>query len=131
MKRVLMLSILMLSALVAASGSASAQAIPQPTGAVVFCGAQAAPADVESYELVFNGGAPEALTMDETLAEGCPDGSTHSFRLPASRFTVGQHTLLVRARNQFGTTDGPIYTVTVGIAPGQFTVTAVFVVSGG
>lgn len=110
---------------------ASAQAIPPPTGDVVFCGTQAQPVNVDSYELVFNADAAVPLTMDATLDAGCPAGSTHSFRLPATRFTVGQHTLMVRARNQFGTTNGPEYVVTVGIAPGQFTITAVRVSSGG
>ena len=102
----------------------SAQAIPPPTGPVVFCGQQAAP-EASSYLLVFNGGAPEPLTMDASPDAACPTGTTNSFRLAAARFTVGNHTLLVRAVNTFGSTDGPVYDVTVGIAPGKFTITAV------
>lgn len=102
--------------------SAVAQ-IPQPSGPVVFCGVQAAPV-AESYQLVFNGGTPEALVMDATIDPGCPVGSTHSFRLPAARFTVGKHEIRVTATNSFGATDGPAYSVVVGIRPGQFTITA-------
>lgn len=102
---------------------ASAQ-IPQPSGPLVFCGTQAPPPAV-SFRLVFDGGAPEALTMDAAMDAGCPTGSTHSFRLPASRFTVGQHTVQVLSTNTFGTTTGPLYTVTIGAAPGPFTVTAI------
>jgi hypothetical protein len=106
-----------------------AQSIPAPTNPVVFCGAQTPP-PASTYQLLFDNGAPEALTMDATLDSACPAGSTHSFRLPASRFTVGNHTVQVRAVNTFGSTLGPVYTVQVGIAPGPFSITGV-VVSGG
>lgn len=98
--------------------------IPPPSGPVIFCGSQAAPAAV-SYQLVFDGGAPEALTMDATKDPACAASDTNSFRLAASKFTVGTHTLLVKATNTFGTTDGDVYNVTVGIAPGKFTITAI------
>ena len=101
-----------------------AQAIPPPTQPVLFCGTQAPPT-ATSYQLVFDGGAPEPLTMAATMDTSCPAGSTHSFTVPAARFTVGQHTVLVRSTNNFGTTAGPAYTVTVGVAPGAFTVTGI------
>lgn len=109
---------------------ARAQQIPPPSGPVVFCGTQAAP-DATSYQLVFDNGAPEVLTMDGTVNAACPAGTTHSFSQPASRFTVGQHTVKVLAINAFGSTEGPVYTVTVGIAPGPFTVIAIVPPGGG
>ncbi|MCL4848760.1 MAG: hypothetical protein KJ066_19600 [Acidobacteria bacterium] len=118
--------VLCLFLLLAIAGPVAAQEtpIPPPTGPVVFCGEQIAPT-ADTYALMFDGGAPEALTMDAAVEPACPVGTTHSFRVPAARFTVGQHTLAVRATNAYGTTDGPIYTVTVGIAPGPFSITAV------
>jgi hypothetical protein len=106
----------------------SAQQIPAPSGPVIFCGTQATP-NADSYQLVFNGGTPEAFTMDATTDAACPAGSTNSFRLPAARFTVGKHSVKVIASNAFGATDGPEYAVVVGIRPGQFTITAI--VGGG
>lgn len=114
--------------LLAASVALSAQQIPQPAKPVVFCGEQAAPA-ADTFQLVFNGGAPEALVMDTQKDAGCPASATHSFRLPASRFTVGKHTVKVTSVNAFGASDGPVYVVDVGIKPGQFTITAI--VGGG
>lgn len=98
--------------------------IPQPTQPVVFCGTQATPV-ADTYQVVIDGGTPQALTMDTTKDARCPAGATHSFRLPASHFTVGNHSVQVVARNAFGSTSGPSYAVTVGIAPGQFTIEAV------
>lgn len=116
---------LALAAFVLTSSLALAQEpIPEPTGPVVFCGEQATPS-ADTYQLIFDGGAPEALTMDATLNAACPVGSTHSFQVDAVRFTVGDHTLVVTATNQFGSTNGPTYVVTVGIAPGPFTINAV------
>lgn len=106
------------------SGNALAQTIPPPTNPVVFCGTQALP-EATSYQLAFDGGAFEALTMDAAVNAGCPAGTTHSFSVVANRFTVGTHTLQVKSINAFGQTDGPVYTVTVGIAPGPFTIHAV------
>lgn len=107
----------------ATARDASAQQFPPPTGPVTFCGTQTPP-NADSYTLVFDGGAPEAVTLAAPVA-ACPNGSTHSFTIPAARFTVGQHTVRIRATNAFDTTAGPIYTVTVGVAPGPFTVNAV------
>lgn len=98
--------------------------IPVPSGPVTFCGTQAAPA-ASSYTVTVDAGAAQALTMTATVDSRCPQGSTHSFTLPASLFTVGAHSVRVTAVNTFGTTPGPVYSVTVGIAPGQFTVSAV------
>jgi hypothetical protein len=100
-------------AVLAGAGSAFAQGsqFPPPPGAT-------------SYQLVFDGAAPEAITPAAPVA-ACPAGSTHSFTLPPARFTVGAHTVRLVATNAFGSTTGPIYTVTVGIAPGPFTITAV------
>lgn len=101
-----------------------AQQIPPPAGPVTFCGVQSAPA-ADTYQLVFDGGAPEALTMDATTHSMCPAGTTHSFQIPAARFTVGAHSVQVIGANAFGSTPGPVYAVEVGIAPGSFTVNAV------
>jgi hypothetical protein len=103
-----------------------AQQIPAPSGPVLVCAQQAAPA-ADSHQLVFDGGAPEAIAMDASVHASCPAGSTHSFRLPPARFSVGQHTLAVVAVNAFGTTTGPVYAVTVGLAPGPATIGAVIV----
>lgn len=102
---------------------AGAQQIPPPTDPVPFCGTQASPA-ADSYTVSVDGGAAQPLTMDATPNAGCAAGET-SFTLPASFFTVGSHTVAVTARNTFGSTPGPAYTVTVGIAPGAFTITRV------
>lgn len=116
---------LLVVALLVAVVPALAQVVmPPPANPVVFCGTQAAPA-ADSYQLAFDGGAPEALTMDATKNAACPASSTHSFSLPASRFTVGTHSLAVTAVNAFGATAGPTYQVLVGIAPGPFTINAV------
>ena len=77
------------------------QVIAPPTTPVIFCGQQAMPNAV-SYQVVFDGGAPEPLTMDAKVDPQCPTGSTHSFRLPAARFTGGTHTVMVRAVNPHG-----------------------------
>lgn len=104
--------------------TAAAQQFPPPTGPVTFCGTQASPA-ADSFTLVFDGNAPEALTMLGSIPAACPVGTTHAFEIPANRFTVGQHTVQVRSTNAFGTTDGATITVTVGVAPGPFTITGV------
>mgnify|MGYP002786934914 CR=1 FL=1 len=108
---------------------AAAQQIPPPTGPVTFCGTQAAPA-ADSYRVQVDGGTPQPLTM-VAAAPSCPAGATHSFTLAASLFTVGKHSVRVTGTNAFGSTVGPEYIVTVGIAPGQFTVTAVVPPGGG
>lgn len=96
---------------------------PPPADPVTICGTQAPPS-ADSYTLVFDNAAPEPVTLNAPAAI-CPTGSTHSFTLPAARFTVGQHTIQIRATNAFGTTNGSVHTVSVGIAPGPFSVTAV------
>lgn len=105
------------------STAAAQSQFPPPAGPVTICGTQAAPT-AASYQLIFDGGAPEAVTLTAPAA-ACPLGSTHSFTLPAARFTVGVHSVVVRATNAFGSTNGPSYAVSVGIAPGSFTVGAV------
>lgn len=124
-RHLLRLTALLTIALCASVASADAQSsqFPPPAGPVTICGTQTAP-NADTYQLVFDGGAPEPVSLTAPDA-ACPAGSTHSFALPAARFTVGQHTLQVIATNAFGSTTGPAYTVTVGIAPGPFTITAV------
>lgn len=119
MKR-LILSLLSLLLWLPASSEAQIQ---PPAGPVTFCGTQAAPV-ADSYSVVVDGGAPQPLTTTAPVA-ACPAGATHSFTLPAALFPIGTHTVIVRATNTFGSTAGPAYQVVVGIAPGQFTVTAV------
>lgn len=104
--------------------AASAQQIPPPTGPVTFCGSQAPP-PADTFTYIFDGGTPQPLTMDATKHAGCAASDTHSFQLPGNLFTLGSHTVRVQGRNAFGTTNGPTYTVQVGIAPGQFTITGV------
>ncbi len=105
--------------------AARAQSIPPPAGPVTICGTQAAPA-ATSYQLVFDAGAPEAVTLTAPAAAACPSGSTHSFTIAAARFPVGQHSVKVLPINTFGTTTtSPSISITVGIAPGAFTPTAV------
>lgn len=99
---------------------------PPPAGPVAICGVQAQPA-ADSHKVIVDGGSPEDVTVVAN-PPGCPSG-TSGFTLPASRFTVGKHSIVVQSINTFGTTTGPAYLVTVGIAPGTFTVTAV--VAGG
>lgn len=106
----------------------SSAQIQPPSGPVTFCGTQAAPA-ADTYEVVVDGGPPAPLTMNTPVA-ACPAGATHSFTLAANLFPIGNHSVVVRAVNPFGTTAGPSYAVTVGIAPGQFTVTAVIPPAG-
>lgn len=125
MRRVVMVML----AVILGAGVAAAQQIPPPTGPVTFCGVQAPPA-ADSYTVAVDGGAPVALTMDATLNPACPAGSTHSFQVAAASFPIGTHQVVVRAINAFGTTQGPAYTVTVGIAPGAFTIHAVIPPTG-
>jgi hypothetical protein len=106
------------------SASAWAQAIPPPTNPVTFCGTQATPAAV-SYQYSLDSGPMTPLTMDTAISGGCLSGTTHSFKLAAALFTVGNHQLVVRATNTYGSTNGPVYTITVGIAPGPFTIISV------
>lgn len=102
--------------------------IQPPSGPVTFCGTQAPPA-ADSYTVSVDGAAAQPLTVSAPVA-ACPAGSTHSFTLPASLFPIGNHTVRVTSINAFGSTAGPDYNVTVGIAPGVFTVTAVIPPAG-
>lgn len=112
---------LVLSLLLWLPASSEAQIQP-PSGPVTFCGIQAAPV-ADTYTVTVDGAAPQAVTMAAPVA-ACPSGATHSFTLPAALFPIGSHTLVVRGTNAFGSTDGQSYAVVVGIAPGQFAVTA-------
>lgn len=103
--------------------ASSAAQIQPPTGPVVFCGTQATP-NPDTYTVSVDGGAAAPLTMDATLNAACPAGSTHSFQLPAASFPIGSHVVRVTATNAFGATAGNAFAVVVGIAPGQFTITA-------
>lgn len=123
-RRSLVLTLLLLSAALALPASSANAQIAVPSGPVTFCGTQAAPV-ADTYTVQIDGGVAQPLTMAASLDARCPAGSTHSFTLPASLFAVGTHTVRVRASNEYGSTDGPAYTVTVGIAPGPFTVTSV------
>ena len=125
--RPIVLALLLLLAPLAAR-SASAQ-IPPPSGPVTFCGTQALPA-ATSYTVAVDTATPAPLTMAATVAAACPAGATHSFTLAASLFPIGTHQVVVRSINAFGTTTGPAFTVTVGIAPGVFTITALIPPAG-
>jgi hypothetical protein len=119
------------------AASAAAQTIPQPSSPVAFCGTQAAPAG-DPTQVIFDGGAPEAATFVTPTTSGgsgaiisfCnanQPGWTHAFTLPAARFNprVAPYTIAVISTNAFGQTTGPVFQVTVGLAPGQFTITGV------
>jgi hypothetical protein len=114
------------------AGAASAQTIPQPSGPVAFCGVQASPT-ATSHKVSFNGGTPEDVAFVTPTSTGAvvdfcnanaPKGWTHAFTLPAARFTIGKHTVVVISINQFGQTSGPVWVTEVGIKPGPLTVTA-------
>lgn len=121
--------ILTIALLVAVAVPTVAQQIPQPTGPVTFCGTQALPT-ADTYTVSVDGGAAQALTMSASVDARCPGGTSHSFTLPATLFPIGNHSVQVTAINQFGSTAGPTYSVTVGIAPGAFTITAVLPPAG-
>lgn len=103
--------------------------IPPPSGPVTFCGTQALPV-ATSYTVAVDAATPAPLTMAATVSPSCPAGSTHSFTQPAALFPIGSHSVVVRAINAFGETVGPSFAVTVGIAPGVFTITALIAPSG-
>lgn len=123
MARAIVMAMILMCALCATPTDVAAQQIPPPTGPVVFCGVQAAP-EAESYSVRVDGGEPQGIAFTAPVAE-CPSGSTHSFALDAALFPIGNHTVQVIAANAFGSTVGPQYSVVVGIAPGQFAITAV------
>jgi len=101
----------------------SSAQIQPPTGPVTFCAVQTPPT-ADSYTVSVDGGTALPTTFAAPVA-ACPAGSTHSFTLAASLFPLGSHTIVVTATNAFGSTTGPQYSVVVGIAPGQVTITAV------
>lgn len=123
MVRAIVMVMMMACGLCATPTDVAAQQIPPPTGPVVFCGVQAAP-EADSYSVRVDGGEAQSIAFVAALPE-CPSGSTHSFALDASMFPIGSHTVQVIAANAFGATEGPQYAVVVGIAPGQFAITAV------
>lgn len=121
--RRLMLVMVAIVMLILTAATSEAQQIPQPSGPVLFCGTQMGqPAD--SYTVSVDGAAPVPLTMDATIDAQCPtnQGFTHSFTLAPSLFPLGNHIVVVYATNAFGTTAGDEFQVTVGIAPGKFTI---------
>ena len=121
-----------------AETSSAEEQIPPPTGPVTFCGTQATPtADSYRYQVgtvtSAPGASPLVVTWDNAEADltlvapvaACPAGQTHSFALPASLFPIGRRAVRIMSVNAIGSTPGPAYLVVVGIAPGQFTITAV------
>lgn len=116
---------LIVLALLGPAPAAAQVSMPPPANPVTVCGTQAAPA-ASSYQLVFDGGAPEAVTVATPPDARCPSGSSGSFTVPASRFTLGDHTIRLIPTNAFGSNmASPAFPVAVGLAPGPFTVTAV------
>lgn len=108
-----------------AVGIANAQQFPPPTGPVTFCFTQAAP-PATSWATIVDGVGPTAMTLDSPMDSRCSGASTHSFKLAASLFQIGSHIVVVRSTNTFGSVNGPEFTVVVGLAPGQGTITGVF-----
>lgn len=116
----------------AASAEAQSQ-FPPPSTPVAACFTQPSPV-AESHQLIFDGGAPEAL---ETITPASPDSPTkaacngagvtwtHAATIPAARFTLGEHTVQIRAVNAFGQTLGNVFNAVIGIAPGPPTITAI------
>ena len=119
----IILSSLVCSLLLSRPGSSEAQIQP-PSGPVTFCVTQAPP-QPDSYQVSVDAGAYAPVSMAATMDARCPASATHSFTLEAAPFTIGSHTVRLQAVNQFGSTEGPVYTVVVGIAPGQPTIVAV------
>lgn len=127
--RVLVVTFLLL---VAARATAQTQ-IPPPSNPIAFCFNQPAPA-ADTWELVFDGGAPEPLAMVPASTPGpttafCQSKGatfTHSFSIPATRFPPrpAPYVVTVRSLNAIGATVGVPYEVTVGLKPGQGSITA-------
>lgn len=111
----------------ALQADAQTQVVP-PAGPLTVCFTQPPPA-ADSYQLIFDGAAPEAVTTTAPVA-GCQSGSTHAISVPASKFTVGTHTIVIRATNAFGATDSDPHTVVVGIRPGKPTIGGVVTPEG-
>jgi hypothetical protein len=122
-----------IAAMLLASTAAAQTQIPPPAQPLAFCGTQATPAPT-SYQLVFDGGTAESVTVVTpsdtgpvvTFCNANAPGWTHAFTVPANRFAPRptQYAVLLRANNEFGSTPGPAWGVLVGIAPGQFSITA-------
>ncbi len=111
------------AALLAVAVNASAQSqVPPPTGPLTVCFTQPPPT-ADSYQLIFDGAAPETAVAAPITA--CPSGTTHALAVPAARFTVGTHTIVIRATNAFGVTESDPHTVVVGIRPGKPVVSGV------
>lgn len=122
--RSILLSTIVLGLLMSAlPASASAQFTP-PSGPVLFCFTQAPP-EPASWQTVTDNGTAAPMTPTAPAVAACPSAATHSFTLPAAPFTIGTHTVMIRTINSFGPTNGPVYTVVVGIAPGAGTIIAV------
>jgi hypothetical protein len=99
--------------------------LPVPTAPLTVCVNQPLP-PATSYQLVFDGGAPEAVTVTAADAAKCKTTDTGSFTVAAARWTVGQHTLRLNAVNAGGSTQGPVFTITIQAPkPGEPAITAV------
>jgi len=123
--RVVLFVALVVALLVVPSKAVWAQTqIPPPAGPVTICVTNAPPL-ATTYQSVFDGGTPQAITPMGTISPSCPAGNTFSFQLPSALFVLGTHTIRVNGINAFGTTTGPVWNVLVGIAPGVSTITAV------
>jgi hypothetical protein len=108
-------------------GCASAQVtLPTPTGPLTVCVRQPLP-PADSYQLVFDGGAPEAVTVTTPADPAkCAAADTSSFTVPAARWTPGEHTVRVNAINAGGSTTSTVFTVTIQTPkPGEPVITAV------
>jgi hypothetical protein len=134
-----LLATLLLLVCLASSAVAQTQ-IPPPAQPIAFCGTQASPAPT-SHQLVFDGGAAEAVTIVTPSGSGAvvtfcnanAPGWTHGFSIPANRFAprAQTYTVSLTALNDFGQTAGVAWDVLVGIAPGQFTITGAGQLPGG
>jgi hypothetical protein len=116
----------MVLGLLASASVGWAQAtLPVPTNPLTVCISQVLP-PASSYQLVFDNGAPEAVTVTAADAAKCKTSDTGSFTVAAARWTAGQHTLRLNAVNAGGTTPGPVFTVTIQAPkPGEPVITGV------
>jgi hypothetical protein len=100
----------MVLALLASASVGWAQTpLPVPAAPLTVCVSQSLPKG-DSYQLVFDGGAPEAVVMTSPAdPTKCKTTDSHSFTVAAARWTPGTHTLRVTAINKGGNTMGPAW----------------------
>lgn len=130
---VLLLLVLLLLITPTFTAPAAAQGqIPPSAGLLLFCGVQATPAPDARTVLVDDVAVVPAPTFVANDAR-CTNPAHVAFTLPAGPFSVraAPYRVVVVASNAFGTTPGQEFLVTIGVAPGAFTIAEVRLISGG